>query len=218
MCDESQAAAELESEQTVAPLVDTETSEEASEEAGEEESAERELDPEVAARRAAALAHVRKFGDPVLRTRARPVQQFDRALRDEVVRMGQLMDDALGVGLAATQVGVLHRLLVYKVQAQAPVAALVNPEVEWTGDEQEIAEEGCLSLPAVLVDVERPIHVRVRAQDEHGEPILVEASGLEARVIQHEIDHLDGVLILDRTTRDQRKQAMRKLREAQQAA
>ncbi len=183
-----------------------------------EERAEPELDPDVAARRDAALAHVRKFGDPVLRTRARPVEQFDRALRDEIVRMGQLMDDALGVGLAATQVGVLHRLLVYKVQPQAPVAALVNPEIEWTGDEQEIAEEGCLSLPAVLVDVERPIHVRVRAQDEHGEPILVEASGLEARVIQHELDHLDGVLILDRTTRDQRKQAMRKLREAEQAA
>jgi peptide deformylase len=183
-----------------------------------EERAEPELDPDVAARRDAALAHVRKFGDPVLRTRARPVEQFDHALRDEIMRMGQVMDDALGVGLAATQVGVLHRLLVYKVQPQAPVAALVNPEIEWTGDEQETAEEGCLSLPAVLVDVERPIHVRVRAQDEHGEPILVEASGLEARVIQHELDHLDGVLILDRTTRDQRKQAMRKLREAEQAA
>jgi len=183
-----------------------------------DERAEPELDPEVAARRDAALAHVRKFGDPVLRTRAVPVERFDRALRDEIVRMGHLMDDALGVGLAATQVGVLHRLLVYKVAPQAPVAALVNPEIEWTGDEQEIAEEGCLSLPAVLVDVERAIHVRVRAQDEHGEPIVVEASGLEARVIQHELDHLDGVLILDRTTRDQRKQAMRKLREAQPAA
>jgi len=182
------------------------------------ESAEAQLDPEVAARRTAALAHVRKFGDPVLRTRARAVERFDRGLRDEIVRMGQLMEDALGVGLAATQVGVLHRLLVYKVAQQAPVAALVNPELEWNGDELEIAEEGCLSLPAVLVDVERPIHVRVRAQDERGEPIMVEASGLEARVIQHELDHLDGVLILDRTTRDQRKQAMRKLREAQQAA
>ena len=132
--------------------------------------------------------------------------------------MGELMNDALGVGLAATQVGVLHRLLVYRVQQQAPVAALINPEIEWRGNEQEIAEEGCLSLPAVLVDVERPIHVRVRALDEYGEPILVEASGLEARVIQHEIDHLDGVLILDRTTREQRKEAMRALREAQQAA
>jgi peptide deformylase len=179
---------------------------------------EPQLDPEVAARREAALSYVRKFGDPVLRTAAREVTQIDDALRTEIARMGVLMDDALGVGLAATQLGVLHRVLVYRVQQQAPVNALVNPKVEWRGDEQEIAEEGCLSLPAVLVDVERPIHVQVRALNEHGEPIMVEASGLEARVIQHEIDHLDGVLILDRTTRDQRKEAMRALREAQSAA
>lgn len=184
----------------------------------DDEHGELELDPEVAARRAAALAHVRKFGDPVLRTKARPVEQFDDALRAEVARMGELMGDALGVGLAATQVGILHRVLVYRVQQQAPASALVNPEIEWTGKEAEIMEEGCLSLPRVLVEVERPIHVRVRALDEHGEPILVEASGLEARVIQHEIDHLDGVLILDRTTREQRKEAIRTLREAEQAA
>jgi peptide deformylase len=132
--------------------------------------------------------------------------------------MGHLMDDALGVGLAATQVGVLHRLLVYRVQREAPLAALINPEIEWAGKETESMEEGCLSLPSVLVDVDRPIYVRVRALDEHGEPIVVEASGLEARVIQHELDHLDGVLILDRTSREQRKEAMRRLREAQQAA
>jgi peptide deformylase len=184
---------------------------------GAEEEPE-QLDPEVAARRAAALAHVRTFGDPVLRTRARPVEQIDDALRAEIGRMGELMNDALGVGLAATQLGVLHRLLVYRVQQQAPVVALINPEIEWHGNEEEIAEEGCLSLPAVLVDVERPVHVRVRALNEDGEEITVEATGLEARVIQHEIDHLDGVLILDRTTRDQRKEAMRALREAQAAA
>ena len=179
---------------------------------------EHELDPETASRRAAALAHVRKFGDPVLRTKARPVERIDDALRAEIGRMGQLMNDALGVGLAATQVGVLHRVLVYRVQQDAPVNALINPEVEWRGGDQEVLEEGCLSLPSVLVDVERPIHVRVRGLDENGEEILIEASALEARVIQHEIDHLDGVLILDRTTRDQRKEAMRALREAQQAA
>jgi peptide deformylase len=184
----------------------------------EDHRREPELDPETAARRDAALSRVRKFGDPVLRTPARAVDQFDNALRSEVERMGELMGDALGVGLAATQVGVLHRVLVYRVQQQAPVAALVNPEIEWTGRETETIEEGCLSLPGVLVDVERPIHVRVRALDEGGERILVEASGLEARVIQHEIDHLDGVLILDRTTRDQRKEAMRTLREADRAA
>ncbi len=182
------------------------------------EEEEHELDPVIAARRAAALAHVRKFGDPVLKTRARPVGRFDAALRAEVQEMGALMNDALGVGLAATQVGVLHRVLVYRVQQQAELAALVNPEIEWRGGEEEIAEEGCLSLPGILVDVERPVYIRVRAQNEHGEPVVVEASGLEARVIQHEIDHLDGKLIIDRTSRDQRKEALRALREAQQAA
>ena len=179
---------------------------------------EPELDPEVAARRAAALAHVRKFGDPILKTKARPVERFDDALRQEIERMGRLMADALGIGLAATQVGTLHRVLVYRVQPDAPVAALVNPELEWSSSEEEIAEEGCLSLPSVHVDVERPVHIRVQAQDELGEQLLVEASGLEARVIQHEMDHLDGVLILSRTSRDQRKEAMRALREWQAAA
>ena len=184
----------------------------------EPERPEPDLDPETAARRDAALAQIRSFGDPVLRTRARPIERFDDALRDEVARMGLLMDDALGVGLAATQVGVVHRLLVYRVQQQGALAALINPEVEWSGRETESMEEGCLSLPGVLVDVDRPIYVRVRALNEFGEPIMIEASGLEARVIQHEIDHLDGVLILDRTSREQRKEAMRVLREAQQAA
>ncbi len=179
-----------------------------------EEEAEPKLDPELAARRDAALAHVRKFGDPVLRTRARPVERIDDALVSEIERMGLLMNDAMGVGLAATQIGALHRVLVYRVQQQAPVNALINPEIEWRGSEQEIAEEGCLSLPAVAVDVERPVHVRVRALNERGEPITIEATGLEARVLQHEVDHLDGVLILDRTSREQRKQAMRTLREA----
>ncbi|MHB8690170.1 MAG: peptide deformylase [Solirubrobacteraceae bacterium] len=178
------------------------------------EPAEPQLDPEVLARRAAALQYVRKFGDPVLKTKAREVTVFDDALREEVQWMGQIMNDAIGVGLAATQVGALRRLLVYRVQQQSPVAALINPEIEWKGKDEEIAEEGCLSLPSVLVDVERPIYIRVRAVNEYGEPIMIEASGLEARVIQHEMDHLDGVLILDRTARDQRKAALRTLREA----
>jgi peptide deformylase len=185
-------------------------------EAQDDREPEAELDPEVIARRDAALAHVRKFGDPVLKTKARPVEHFDDGLRDEVRQMGLLMDDALGIGLAATQVGIVHRLLVYRVQSQAPLAALANPMIEWSSKDEEIAEEGCLSLPLVHVDVERPVHIRVRAQDEYGEPITIEASGLEARVIQHEMDHLDGVLILDRTPRDQRKEAMRILREWQE--
>jgi peptide deformylase len=179
-----------------------------------DEGEEIQLDPEMAARRAAALARIRKFGDPVLRTKAGPVDRLDDALRDEMDHMTGLMGDALGVGLAAPQVGVLHRLLVYRVQHQAPVSVLINPEVEWSGKETEEMEEGCLSLPGVHVDVERPIHVRIRALDRAGEPIVVEASGLEARVIQHEVDHLDGVLILDRTSREQRKEAVRALRAA----
>jgi peptide deformylase len=182
------------------------------------EPREAELDPEAAARRKAALARIRQFGDPVLRTKARPIERFDDALREEIEHMGRLMDDAIGVGLAATQVGVVHRLLVYRVQQDAQIAALINPEIEWSGRETESMEEGCLSLARVLVEVDRPVHVRVRALNEYGEPILIEASGLEARVIQHEIDHLDGVLILDRTSREQRKEAMRALREAELSA
>jgi peptide deformylase len=176
------------------------------------------LDPEVRARRQAALAHVRKLGDPVLRTKALAVERFDDTLRDEVRRMAVLMEDALGIGLAAPQVGVSHRLLVYRVDPESPVAALVNPEIEWSSREEEISEEGCLSLPFVHVDVERPVAVRVRARDERGDETIIEATGLEARVIQHEIDHLDGILILDRTSREQRKAAMRAMREAEQAA
>jgi peptide deformylase len=183
----------------------------------EEEEVQRvepELDPETRARRAAALAQVRKFGDPVLQGRALAVERFDDALRAEVARMVEIMGDGLGIGLAATQLGLMNRVLVYRLGGDAPVAALVNPEVEWRGKEQETLEEGCLSLPGVHVDVERPVHVRVRAHDERGDELLIEASGLEARVLQHEIDHLDGVLILERTTREERKEAMRALREA----
>ena len=180
----------------------------------EAEALRERIDPETRARRDAALKLVRQYGDPVLRGRALEVERFDERLSEEVRRMGQVMHDALGIGLAATQLGVMHRVLVYRVEPDAPVAALVNPVLEWAGKEKEALEEGCLSLPGVLVEVERPIHVRVRAQDERGDEQTIEASGLEARVLQHEIDHLDGVLILDRTTRDQRKQAMRALREA----
>jgi peptide deformylase len=173
-----------------------------------------ELDPETRARRDAALRHVRKFGDPVLRASALPVDRFDELLAEEVKRMGVLMHDALGIGLAATQVGVLHRVLVYRTYTDDPLTALVNPVIEWSSPETDVAEEGCLSLPGVHVEVERPVQVRVRAQDPAGGELVVHAEGLEARVIQHEVDHLDGVLILDRVTREQRKQAMRAMREA----
>jgi peptide deformylase len=177
---------------------------------------EEERDPEVEARRRAALSFIRRLGDPVLKSRATPVDQFDDALRAQIARMGGLMNDALGVGLAAPQIGLSQRLLVYRVGQDAPLIALVNPEIEWRSGDEEVAEEGCLSIPGIAVDVDRPVYVRVRAQDESGEERVVEASGLEARVIQHEIDHLDGVLILDRTGKEQRKEAMRALREAEE--
>ena len=181
--------------------------------AGEDDEQPVELDPEVRARRDAALRHVRKLGDPVLRARAVPVERFDDKLQQEVERMGRLMQDALGVGLAATQVGVMHRVFVYRVDPEEPVKALVNPVLESTSDELETAEEGCLSIPGVQVEVERPAEVRVSGQDPAGEHLEFDASGLEARVIQHELDHLNGVLILDRISRERRREAMREMRE-----
>ena len=156
---------------------------------------------------------IRTFGDPVLRSRASEVTEFGDELAAEAERMVAIMRDALGVGLAATQLGVLRRLLVFQSAPDAHPVAVANPEVEWVSEELELAEEGCLSLPGIGLDVERPLHARVRGHDVRGEPLLLEASGLEARVLQHEIDHLDGVLILDRTPRDQRKGALRALRE-----
>src|SRR4051794_567909 len=194
-------------------------SEEHEQQLSEVEEAQEEqqrLDPEVEARRAAAMSFIRKLGDPVLKSKATPVDRFDDALRTQVARMGGLMHDAIGVGLAAPQVGLSQRLLVYGVGPDAPLIALANPEIEWRSDETESGEEGCLSIPGITVDVERAVHVRVRAIDETGEERSVEASGLEARVIQHEMDHLDGVLILDRTSKEQRKEAIRALREAEE--
>jgi peptide deformylase len=196
----------------------TPASEDADVEVEREQDAPEELDAETRARRDAALRYVRKLGDPVLRAKALPVERFDATLEREVERMGVLMHDALGVGLAATQLGVLHRVLVYSAYSDDPLTVLVNPVLEWESDERESAEEGCLSLPGVHVEVERAARVRVRAQDEHGAPLEVEADGLTARVIQHEIDHLDGVLILDRISREARKEAMRAMREAQETA
>jgi peptide deformylase len=189
-------------------------SEEQAIDADENENREQEeLHQKLIERREAALAHVVKFGDPVLKSRASPVTEFGPELREEVERMVHIMQDGMGVGLAATQLGVLRRLLVFQAGSDNEPSALINPKIEWTSDELAIAEEGCLSLPRVTMDVERPLHARVSGHDAEGEPIEIEASGLEARVLQHEIDHLDGVLILDRTSRDQRKGALRALRD-----
>jgi peptide deformylase len=188
-------------------------SEPAETETGEHEQSE--LEAELLERREAALAHVVKFGDPVLKSKASPVREFGPELRAEVERMVSIMRDGMGVGLAATQLGVLRRLLVFQAGPDNEPTALVNPAIEWSSRELSLAEEGCLSLPRVSMDVERPLHVRVSGRDVEGEAIEIEASGLEARVLQHEIDHLDGVLILDRAPRDQRKGALRALREGE---
>jgi peptide deformylase len=172
-----------------------------------------ELDERARELRAAALAQIRTFGDPVLKSRASEITSFGPELGREAERMVALMHDAIGVGLAATQLGVMHRLLVFQAGLDASPTAIANPELEWLSDEVAIAEEGCLSLPRVAVDVERPLYARVRGSDLSGRPLVVEASGLEARVLQHEIDHLDGVLMLDRASRDQRKAALGALRE-----
>jgi peptide deformylase len=180
-----------------------------------------ELDDESAAereRREAALAQIRKLGDPVLRTRALEVSQFDARLREEVATMRALMDDALGIGLAATQVGTLARVLVYRVEPDSPTAALINPRIEWQSAETETMEEGCLSIPGVRVDVERSVHLRAGGVDEYGADLTIEASGLEARVLAHEIDHLDGVLMLDRASKAERREAIRAWRERQRDA
>jgi peptide deformylase len=185
-------------------------SEEGAVEAGSERE---ELEAELRARREAALARVVKFGDPVLKSRASPVVDFGPELRAEVERMSAIMRDGMGVGLAATQLGVLRRLLVFQAGPDSPPTGLVNPSVEWLSEDAVIAEEGCLSLPGVAMEVERPLHALIAGFDVEGGPVRIEASGLEARVLQHEIDHLDGVLILDRAPREQRKAALRALRE-----
>jgi len=179
------------------------------------ERGESELEAELLERREAALARVVKFGDPVLKSKASPVREFGPELRAEVERMVSIMRDGMGVGLAATQLGVLRRLLVFQAGPDSEPTALINPEVKWLSDEVVVAEEGCLSLPRVSMDVERPLHARFSGLDVDGEPVQLEASGLEARVLQHEIDHLDGVLILDRAPRAQRKAALRALREGE---
>jgi peptide deformylase len=173
-----------------------------------------ELDAEREARRRAALTLVRQYPDPVLRMRAKDVGEFDESVTDLVERMTALMDEARGVGLAAPQVGVLRRVLVYRTAEEEPAVALVNPRVVTAGGEVEAVDEGCLSLGAasVVVEVERALTVTVEALDPSGKEVRIDADGLQARVIQHELDHLDGILIIDRTTPEQRREALAQLR------
>ncbi len=184
----------------------------------EEEPEQR--DPEREARKRLALAQIRQYPDPALRMAAAEVETFDDDLRSLVERMLHLMTDANGIGLAATQVGVVRRLFVCRLgeEDEEELRAFANPTIVATGEERETADEGCLSLQGVLVPVERAATLTLEARNLDGGQVLLELEGLDARVVQHELDHLDGVLILDRTTREQRKEAMKALREAQQAA
>ncbi len=173
---------------------------------------EEALDAEQEARRQLALAQIRQYPDPVLRMQARPVERFDEELRALAERMARLMVDAGGVGLAATQVGVLRRLLVFQRGEEESPTVLVNPEMVERSEELETDEEGCLSLQGVLVPVERHRAIVVQARDVTGGRLRLALAGLEARVVQHEVDHLDGILILDRTTAAARRQALATLR------
>ena len=154
---------------------------------------------------------IRKFGDPVLKTRASPVESFDESLVRLTQDLLATMRDNEGVGLAATQVGRLKRVFVAAIEDDEYV--IVNPVLTDRSQTTETATEGCLSIPGIQVDVERPVAVTISGQDVSGRPLQIEASDLLARVLQHEVDHLDGVLILDRTDRQSRKAAMREWRE-----
>jgi peptide deformylase len=170
------------------------------------------LDAERAAMRRVALAQIRQYPDPVLRMRAYEVDAFDDDLRRLAERMVALMRDARGVGLAGNQVGVLRRIVVMQPDEEGESLVIVNPVIARTGEERESDEEGCLSLRDVLAPVERSLSVRVEGHGLDGGELSLELEGLAARVAQHEVDHLDGILILDRTTKDARKEALARLR------
>jgi peptide deformylase len=171
-----------------------------------------ELDPQREALRQAALAQVRQYPDPVLRMRAREVEQFDEDLTRLVERMLQLMRDANGAGLAANQVGIVRRVFVFFPDPESEPVAVVNPVITQLGDERATDDEGCLSMQGVQVPVERALNIRLEGLDPEGNELSLELSELGARIAQHELDHLDGVLILERTTEDARKEALSALR------
>jgi peptide deformylase len=172
---------------------------------------EEELDPEQQARRRLALAQIRQYPDSALKMPARPVEAFDDDLRRLAERMKQLMVDANGIGLAATQVGVLQRLFVFQI-AEDETVALANPEIVERSEETTVDDEGCLSIQGVLLPVERSATIAITGRDEHGVEVRYELEEPYSRVAQHETDHLDGVLILDRTTPEARREALASLR------
>jgi peptide deformylase len=182
--------------------------------AEEQVKTDNELDEQVEAIRRLALAQIRQYPDPVLRLEAQEVREFDGDLAQLVDRMIRLMHDARGVGLAANQVGILRRVFVIQADEESEPRALVNPAIVERSDELDEDDEGCLSMQGVVVPVERPVRVRLEARDEQGDPVTLELEGLPARVAQHELDHLDGVLILDRTTPEGKREALAVLRQS----
>jgi len=160
------------------------------------------------------IQQIRLFGDPVLRTPALEVVDFDKELRTLVSDLQDTMLAAPGVGLAAPQIGVSLRVFAYYVDDV--LGHLVNPTLDLSGD-PELCEEGCLSFPGVYFDTPRAPRVVAKGMNMYGEPVVLEGSDLLARCIQHETDHLDGVLFIDRMDRAQRKQAMKAIREAEWA-
>jgi peptide deformylase len=170
------------------------------------------LDAEAEARRQVALAQIRQYPDPALRMRANEVEGFDADLSKLVERLEHLLHDANGLGLAATQVGVLRRVFIFQPDPEQEPQALVNPRVVEASDERIGDDEGCLSLQGVVIPVERHRQITVEASDAEGNKVRLELEGLPARVAQHELDHLDGILILDRTTPEARREALATLR------
>jgi peptide deformylase len=160
-----------------------------------------------------AVQPIRLFGDPVLRTPAVPVVDFDGELRRLVSDLSDTMVEAGGAGLAAPQIGVGLRVFTYNVDGV--LGHLVNPTFDVVGEEIQFGEEGCLSIPGMSWDCRRHLDVIARGQDMHGEPIMIEGTQMLARCIQHEVDHLDGVLFVDRLDPETRKQALRAIREAE---
>lgn len=178
----------------------------------DEEALERRREQEREFIRRQALAQIRQYPDVALRMRAREVTEFDEFLVQLVERMESLMHDAQGVGLAAPQVGVLQRVFVFQPEEDEPFRAIVNPRLTPDESHTEVEDEGCLSLREVRVPVERATRVVLEGKDPNGDDVRYELDDLAARVVQHENDHLDGVLTIDRTDPESRKQALGALR------
>jgi peptide deformylase len=166
------------------------------------------------AHHAMAIRLVRQFPDPALRAPARPIEAVDDEVRQLAQRMTDIMERSYGVGLAAPQIGILRRILVYRLGSEEPAQVVVNPTLSELSDDTDVDTEGCLSLLGgeLQVPVERSLRLVLTGLDAAGEPVRVEAEGMEARVLQHEVDHLDGVLIIDRAAKEDRRAAMRELR------